>query len=398
MKISFSHIMTIGFISLTIGAIALSLAGGTRNNTLHENLSCEDPFADEVLIQFESGYWNLTDFCIHSVPLSDIRPGGPAPDQIPPIDNPVFETIDDASAWLQDQSPVISLAVNGEARAYPLAILTWHEIVNDEIGGEPVAVTFCPLCNSSIVFERTVDDAVMRFGVSGNLRHSDLIMWDQQTESWWQQLTGEAIVGAYTGTRLNMLPSQVTSFEAFVEQYPDGQILSRQTGIERNYGTNPYPGYDTSSSGPFLFDGEFDTRLFGTERVLAGVIDGKPIAYPFEQLEQARVINDTVGARAIVAFWQPGKASALDRARIDDSRDVGMAALYRREVNGETLTFRRNGEGHIIDEQTGSEWNLFGLAINGELAGTQLQQELAAPHFWFAWAAFYPDTSIYGQN
>jgi Protein of unknown function (DUF3179) len=356
--------------------------------------TCTNPFEGES-VRFSVDYWEKTDFCQHSVAYSEIISGGPPPDGIPPIDNPIFESIETASEWLQDQSPVIALEINGEARAYPLAILIWHEIANDEIGGVPVAVTFCPLCNSAVVFDRRVDGQTLRFGVSGNLRKSDLIMWDDVTQSWWQQFTGEAIVGAYTGTQLELLPSLVVGFREFANQYPDGQVLSRETSFQRDYGSNPYSGYDTNER-PFLFSGELDVRLFPTARVLAGVIGGEAIAYPFDILREKQVINDIVGEENVVAFWQPGAASALDQSQIDESLDVGMAALYSRDLNGETLTFTMSDEGVILDEQTGSTWNMFGTAIDGELQGSQLQQILAFPHFWFAWAAFRPETAIYG--
>jgi hypothetical protein len=248
--------------------------------------SCEDPF-EGVTRRFDMGFWTLTDFCKRSVDLNEIRSGGPPPDGIPPIDAPVFESVEDAGAWLQDQSPVIALQIEGDARAYPLAILTWHEIANDVVGGVPVAVTFCPLCNSSIVFDRRVDGQTLRLGVSGNLRNSDMVMWDDVTQSWWQQLTGEAIVGAYTGTTLTMLPSQVVGFGDFAAYFPDGQVLSRETGHTRSYGTNPYAGYETAPS-PFLFDGEIDPRLPATEHVLSGLVGDAAIAYPYSLLAEER--------------------------------------------------------------------------------------------------------------
>lgn len=258
-----------------------------------------------------------------------------------------------------------------------------------------MAVTFCPLCNSSIVFERRVADDVLRFGVSGNLRNSDLIMWDDATQSWWQQVTGEAIVGVYTGTKLQIVPSLVTGLGAFATQYPDGRVLSRDTGFGRSYGRNPYVGYDSEPQ-PFLFEGELDPRLPATAHILAGVVNGVAVAYPFSVLAEARVINDTVGGVPVVALWQPGAVSALDASSIDQSRDTGMASLYSRVVGEQELTFLFEG-GQIRDEQTGSLWNVFGVAVTGELTGSQLVRQMAAPHFWFAWAAFRPDTLLYGS-
>ncbi len=338
-------------------------------------------------------FWDTTDFCQTTVDLDSILSGGPPPDGIPPIDNPTFDSIEVASEWLQDQSPVIAFELDGEARAYPLAILTRHEIVNDEVTDIPVAVTFCPLCNSAVVFDRRVDGEVYRFGVSGNLRNSDLIMWDNVTKSWWQQFTGEGIVGVHAGVQLEILPSLVVGYSEFVDQFPDGVVLSPGG---QTYGTNPYVGYDLSAR-PFLFDGVVDDRLFATERVLGTILGGEAVAYPFPALEKNPVINDQVGDFEVVALWQPGAASALHDRVIDVSKDVGMAALYDRTVDGQTLTFSLNDSGAVVDDQTGSTWNVFGTALSGELEGKQLRQHLAFPHFWFAWAAFRPETTIWGQ-
>lgn len=378
----------IRWIALLLG-LAVALSAG-RITTVSAQLTCADPPLDVPGLVY---VWDKTDFCQSQAGVFDeILSGGVPRDGIPPIDNPTFESIAEASTWLQPQSPVIAFALEGVARAYPLAILTRHEIVNDIVADVPVAVTFCPLCNSAVVFERTVAGQVLRFGVSGLLRNSDLIMWDDLTQSWWQQFTGEGIVGSYTGTQLTLLPSQVVGFGAFVEQYPDGEVLSRNG---RTYATNPYVGYDSSAQ-PFLFRGELDERLFATERVLGALIGGEAVAYPFPMLAEAIVINDTISGRAVVAFWQPGATSALDQSSIDASRDVGMAALYRRELDGQILTFSVDAAGTIRDDQTGSAWNVFGTAVEGALLGSQLRQELAFPHFWFAWAAFRPETRIYG--
>ena len=288
---------------------------------------------------------------------------------------------------------MIAVEVEGVARAYPLAILTRHEIANDTIGETPIAVTFCPLCNSAIVFSRQVGDAELRFGVSGLLRNSDLIMWDDLTQSFWQQLTGEGIVGAYTGTLLEIVPSQLVGYGAFKDQYPDGEVLSTQGRI---YGTNPYAGYDRSTR-PFLFNGTPDPRLAATERVMGLALDDASIAYPFGLLSEEFVVNDSLEGRDIVVIWQPGAYSALDAARIDESYDAGMGAVFDRTLDGSALTFRFE-DGQIVDNETGSVWNIFGNATSGELAGSQLAALNAFPHFWFAWAAFYPDTVVYGSD
>lgn len=370
-----------------LGISGLMIINNTLNYAQNES-DCPQPY-----IPYRE-FWIRTDFCKTTVAIHEIISGGPPPDGIAPIDDPRFESIESASTWLQPQSPVLVFKHNNIARAYPLAIMTRHEIVNDEIDGLPIAITYCPLCNSGIVFERRIDDVTIRLGVSGLLRNSDMIMWDDVSQTWWQQFTGEGIVGQYAGETLPMLTSAMVGFGAFAEQYPDGEVLARESGYGTNrYGANPYLGYDSTTQ-PFLFTGTLDTRLPATERVLAGMIGGEPIAYPFSVLAGMRVINDVAGDKQVVAFWQSGATSALDASTIDASRDVGMAMLFNATLDNVTYTFRYTN-GQILDDQTNSVWNVFGTAIEGELAGAQLRQELAAPHFWFAWAAFKPDTRIY---
>ena len=349
--------------------------------------------------RFRAAGWK-TDFSRHTVPYDEFRSGGVPRDGIPPLDRPAHESIAAADAWLDDAQPVIALKINGAARAYPLAILTWHEIANDHLGGVPVAVTFCPLCNSAVAFDRRVDGETLDFGVSGNLRHSDLVMWDRQTESWWQQLTGEGIVGRYAGYRLKMLPAPLVSWRDFKAAYPDGDALSRDTGHARDYGRNPYGGYDAPGQQPFLFAGQPDDRRPAMERVAALILDGQPIAFPFPILERERAINYAANGRRIAILFQPGAASALDRPRIADSRDVGAAGVFDAALDGQTLTFQYresgNANGSFVDEQTGSVWNILGQAIAGPLTGQSLTPIVHGSHFWFAWAAFAPQTQIYG--
>jgi hypothetical protein len=376
---------------LVIAFALIGAAMSSSNSSAHAQAECENPPPVDVS-RFQR-VWD-TNFCEYEEGVfEEILSGGVPRDGIPPIDDPTFEPVSEATEWLADQSPVVALEYEGVARAYPLAIMTRHEIVNDVLAGDPLAVTYCPLCNSAIVFDRVVDGETLRLGVSGLLRNSDLIMWDDETESWWQQFTGTGIVGDFTGTQLEIIPSTIVGFGQFEAQYPEGEVLSRNG---RSYGSNPYVGYDSSES-PFLFRGELDERLPATSRVLAGVIDDVPMAYPFEALAEEQVVNDTLGEREVVAFWQPGATSALDQSDIDESRDVGMATLYRRTVDDETLDFYVDDQGVIRDEQTESAWNVFGIATEGELEGTQLRQELAGAHFWFAWAAFQPETEIYEE-
>ena len=345
---------------------------------------------------FSTGVWS-TDFTRRTIAWEDVISGGPPKDGIPAISDPTFETVAAATAWLSDRDPVIVFAEAGDVRAYPLAILIWHEIVNDVVGGKPVTVTFCPLCNASIVFDRAFGGEVLDFGTTGKLRNSDLIMYDRQTESWWQQFTGQGIVGKYAGEQLDFLASQVISFADFAAEFPDGQVLARPP-VNRSYGANPYTGYD-STQRPFLFQGEIDDRLPATERVAGVVLPGVVKAYPFTQVAAAGTINDEVAGTPLVIFHKPGTASALDAGAISEGRDVGSVAVFDRRIDGgRTLTIVADGDGVYTDEETGSVWNILGEAVAGELAGQRLTQILAFDHFWFAWAAFHPETALYGPQ
>jgi hypothetical protein len=335
-----------------------------------------------------------TDFSESSVPVDDIVSGGMGKDEIVPIDTPYFHTVDEARVWLDARSPVIALTIDDKTRAYPLEILLRHEVVNDRINDTYFAVTFCPLCNSAIVYNREVNGQILRLGVTGNLYNSGFLMWDNQTESWWQQFTGKAIVGEMTGEQLTMIPAQVVGFGTFADRFPQGRILAGDESRPRlNYGSNPYVGYDTSRS-PLLNNSSIDTRLSPTQRVLAADINGMPVAYAFDYLQREQVINDAVGNTPVVVFWQPGATSALDAPRVAQSRDVGQAALYGRTVDGQQLSFRLNDSDEFIDEQTGSTWNIFGEATAGDLAGEQLPSYLCFPHFWFAWSSAHPRTIL----
>ena len=211
--------------------------------------------------------WPNTDFTQSSVAFEEILSGGPPKDGIPSIDDPQFVAVA-GHEDLAPTEPVIGLAINGDARAYPLRILTWHEIVNDTVGGVPVAVTYCPLCNAALVFERTVEGEVTEFGTTGKLRKSDLVMYDRQTESWWQQFLGEAIVGERTGTRLALVPARLESWENFATRFPQGQVLIPNNRSMRSYGANPYVGYDSEAL-PFLYDGEMPEGIAPMKRVVA---------------------------------------------------------------------------------------------------------------------------------
>ena len=340
-----------------------------------------------------------TDFSRHSVPLSEIVTGGPPRDGIPPIDHPRFESAGEADRWLDDRHPVVVVQAGGEARAYPLGILIWHEIVNDKVGGLPVTVTYCPLCNTALVFDRRLGGRVLDFGTSGRLRMSDLVMYDRQTESWWQQAVGEAIVGELTGARLEPVPANTHGWATARELYPDIRVLSRNTGFPEyeasgRYGQNPYAGYD-SRRGPYpgFFSGKIPGDLPAMERVAALDI-GDGWAVGFAALARLGAVNATFGGLNFVVLWEEGSASAVDQRSISGGRDVGQSAVFDRRLGERVLTFERR-DGRFRDKETGSNWNLAGVAVEGPLAGEQLTPIAHGNHFWFAWVAFRPDTELW---
>jgi hypothetical protein len=333
------------------------------------------------------------------IPLSLIISGGPPPDGIPPIDHPKFEAPARAT-FLADDEPILSVTYHGRTKAYPLRILIWHEVVNDTIGGTPVVVTFCPLCNTGIAYLRpTVQGHLLDFGTSGKLYDSNLLMYDRQTRTLWSQALGKAVAGQLTGTKLPFVPAQILSWRDWRETYPDGLVLTADTGVSRPYGSNPYVNYDSSSQ-PFLFQQRPDPRLPATEHVLGIESRGKTEAFPFSRLAELSsngwtAVNSSVGGRDVVVFWEEGTASALDAASIANGRDIGAAAAYIPRAAGRRLTFSVTADG-IVDDRTGSRWDLSGLAGSGPLAGARRRPAVAIDSFWFDWAAFHPNTGIYG--
>ena len=268
-----------------------------------------------------------TDFSKRLVPLEEFQSGGPPKDGIPAIDDPHFtpaETVD----WLQGREPVISVTVGNETRGYPIQILMWHEIANDEIGGVPVAVTFCPLCNTAIVFDRRLEGDVLSFGTTGKLRESDLVMYDRATESWWQQFSGDALVGSYAGKELRQLPTRIVSWGEFRNEHPTALVVDKDTGFSREYGANPYAGYDDVESSPiFATRGDDDDRLPPKERVVYVEVGREAFALPFSSLAEKRSIRLETDEGELVVRWKPGVASALDEATIAEGRDVGAASV-----------------------------------------------------------------------
>lgn len=326
------------------------------------------------------------------VPIDDIISGGPPPDGIPSIDEPRFLPAEDVD-FLGENEPVLAVDINGDARAYPVQILMWHEIVNDTVGGVPVAVTYCPLCNSAVAYDRRLDDTVFEFGTSGMLWNSALVMYDRQTETLWSHFTGQGIVGELTGTTLDTFPVATVPWGRWRDAHPEGLVLSRETGFSRDYGRNPYPGYDDVTSQPFLFEGEVDGRFTAMTRIVGILRDGDALAVPLTQLRDDNVVAVELGGQQLVVFWEPGTASALDSASIVDGNDIGATGVFIPRVGDRDLTFAWTGDA-FVDDQTATTWNILGHGVDGPLAGERLIRVEHLDTFWFAWAAFQPDSAL----
>ena len=273
--------------------------------------------------------WSETDFSKANIgSWAEILSGGPPKDGIPALSDPQFIEVS-AEDRIEDREPVITLEIEGERpRAYPIRYLTWHEIVNDEVGGIPVAVTFCPLCNSGITFDRRVEGAgTLTFGVSGKLRNSDMVMYDRETQSWWQQAIGRGIVGELTDVKLQTLPSWMESWAQFKARNPDGIVMAQPTGHSRPYGQNPYVRYD-SSQRPFLYNGEMPPHDIPA---LARVVRVGDRAWPMTRLAEEGEVTEA----GVTLTWTAGQASALDSRAIGQGRDVGTVRV--RDASGADL-------------------------------------------------------------
>lgn len=279
---------------------------------------------------FQAMGWTQTDFTKKTIKLDEVASGGPPRDGIPSIDKPRFKPAK-TQTHMGAQEPLIQITHKGVTRGYPLAILTWHEIVNDVIAGDPVAITYCPLCNAAIAFSRRHDGKVLEFGTSGLLRHSDLIMYDRQSDSWWQQFTGESIVGAYAGQSLTKLPVLVVSYESFLAKHPDADMLVPNSPRARPYGRNPYAYYDSQKLPFSHFIKTLPTDIAPMARVVVIEHENKVQAITLERLRRDKDIK----LGKIIVRWRAGLNSALDHARISKGRDVGQVRVVLAGPEGE---------------------------------------------------------------
>lgn len=395
-----------------VGALALIAAACSSSNAGDDTDSAAAATSPDTTLASSSGSSASTGLPVGASALEDrfndafpdpiidpgsIVSGGPPPDGIPPIDDPQFIPVSDADVWLNDPEPVMVVDVDGDVRAYPLQIMMWHEIVNDTVGDLPLAVTYCPLCNSAISFVREVRGVETTFGTSGSLFNANLVMYDRATESLWNQLDGQAVVGVLTGDVLDQYPSVTLAWADFKEIHPDGVVLDRdRTGASRAYGTNPYTGLDDPNGQPFLFNGEVDVRAKAMQRIVALEDGTNAAAWTLDAVSsdgESAVTEGNFGDEDIVIFWKSGEASALDTSDIAEGKDVGTVGVFSPVVEGQALTFTAQGD-TFVDDQTSSTWNVLGEATAGQYEGTKLEPKIFVRTFWFSWAAFKPETEL----
>jgi hypothetical protein len=323
----------------------------------------------------------------HTVPLDKILSGGPPQDGIPSIDNPKFQSVQEADEILEDSELVLGLNINGDIRVYPLQILVWHEIVNDVVGDQPVAVTYCPLCFTNQVFNRTLNDGnTVEFGTSGKLYNSNLVMYDRKSNSLWSQALGEGIVGEYAGVKLERIPFDVACWKEWKELYPESKVLSRDTGSVRPYGADPYGDYYTNDL--ILFPVANDDKRLGLKEIIIGLENKDQYkAYKLQEIETKKVINDVIGEDKKIALvsLEPFMIRVFDR--VIDGNDDGNKIVVDLFYNETTNT--------LIDRVTGSELNFDGKFINKQLQGKKLERLPMDQGFWFEWAAFHPETEVF---
>ncbi len=320
---------------------------------------------------------------------------------IRPLNNPRYITNNDAKGQMFGGQPVIAVEVEGQWYGIPINILSYHEIVNDSIGNTLFSVAYCPLCNTAYVLNRKLryknKDYVLKFGTTGMLRNSNLVMWDEQTETWWQHLTAEGVVGTLAGAKLEIMPAKIISLNNFWAFYPDGRTMLPDEDSDHlaQYNINPYPKYDSLGiHQPFLFFGEVDPRLPAMEYVIGLENEGSRKAYPLSELKKLKVINDKIGNKDVVLFYNADMISNLDTREIKNGKQIGSGTVFNASVDDRKLTFIADKHG-FKDNETGSTWNFVGRCTDGPLKGKSLTPEVYGLDFAFAYLAFYPEAVVF---
>ncbi len=298
---------------------------------------------------------------------------------IPEIINPKFVSAN--VTYPEDKDLVVGIVYNGVIKAYPVKILNLHEVVNDNFSGKPVAITYCVLCRTPIAYESKVSGKTATFRVTGILYNSNDVLVDSATRSYWSQLTGEAIMGDVAGRNLTRIPVEMTNWSLWKTKYPDTLVMSSDTGFDRDYGTDPYGGYEESVKIWYRIAHE-DNRTFVKDIVYGVVFAGEAKAYLKSNVTFAGVVNDQVGKQKLVVIYD---------------KDLDTARIFDRNLKSNGLNFEIVGD-KIVDKETNSVWNYDGVAIEGPMKGEQLKRIDATYSFWYVWAAFYPKTGLFLIN
>jgi hypothetical protein len=345
-----------------------------------------------------------TDTSKHTVELADLTMAAQK-DELHTLDYPSFIHKSDPKYSFYEYEPVIALTFNGVTKAYPLSILTLYELSNDSIGGKELMITFCPMCNAAVVYNRHIKhdgtDYLLDFGVSGILMHNDMVMYDKQTNSWWEQLMGSGIVGKLSGINLEMMPAYLISVKDYFDRFPEGLILSPDNIhliVDRKH-HRPFHHLDHKTKSldtAFFIPEKIDPRLPPLERVLDIHVDDHITIYPFSVLAHKEVINEVFDGLHFTIFFHKETVSVMDEDKLSHSHKVGSAVAFRSELNGVNYTFHKSGH-YFKDDQTGSLWDITGFCREGTLKGKQLWLMPYSNHFAFAFLAFFPDSKIYGQ-
>ena len=360
----YTNMVTAVFVVVIIVAVAITLSLTQPDTGTQITTPLEIPQTDAEGIMVTNGMKHL-------VPLEKIIGGGPPKDGIPSIDRPRFVQANDA-AFLHDDDLGLGLEYNGIKKFYPFRILVWHEIVNDNIGDFPVLITYCPLCQSGVAFSREIRGRPVEFGTSGKLYNSNLVMYDRLTDSYWYQITGQAIAGELTGLRLEKRPIETVKWEDWKAAHPDTLVLSTDTGFLRDYNTDPYGDYYTSEDVYFPLE-HTDDRLHPKTFGYAIEINRAAKFYPRDELAKAGIVNDMLGGKDILVVQDP---------------ETGAIRIFDRNFTGNILAFEIQ-DGKLIDD-FGSEWNFNGQGTEGILT-----QVIGEDLFWFSWAADHPDTELF---
>ncbi len=319
------------------------------------------------------------------IPSEEVRDGGPGKDGIPAISNPEFAKTTEIN-FLQDNDLVIGIKHNGTIRAYPHPILDWHEIVNDKIEDLTFAITYCPLTGTGIGWNRRLNGRETTFGVSGLLYNSNLIPYDRATDSNWSQMRLDCVNGELMGKRISMVQIVETSWANWKARYPDTEVMTTETGHDRDYDRYPYGSYRTNSQLIFPIDIQ-DDRLPLKERVLGIIRNGKAKVYRFSDFAESgnQVIQDEFEGQQIVI--------------VGNRTDNFLLAFGRELADGTLLEFSSANDTEkseaILVDQEGNYWDIFGEAIEGPRSGEVLPITESYIGYWFSWGAFYPNAEIY---